>query len=373
MALDTEGLLKSHGDAEPSGPNLESDPAFIELELAAQFTPERQIGKTIVPAEEPDYTKVRALATKVLERSHDLRAAMHYAHAALRQDGITGFAPAVRYLRRCLEDYWDTCHPELDAEDDNDPTERVNCIRGLADPELMLRAVRIAPLAESMRIGRFGLREVLIVRNELKAGPDEHIDQNQVSAAFQDTPADKLKARLEAVRSCRADLKAIDAVFDDKTPGQGPDLQGLHKYFYTMEQVLKEYAEEEPQDDVEAPEAPAEDSAGNGAAEVEAAAAAPRAAPAGAARGVGQISSRQDVMTAIDRICDYYTRHEPSSPLPMLLRRAQRLVMSDFETILQDLAPQGLDHFRVIAGSAASGNGASAPPEKEQPKGGGRK
>ena len=39
----------------------------------------------------------------------------------------------------------------------------------------------------------------------------------------------------------------------------------------------------------------------------------------------GEVETREDVIRAIDKICDYYDRHEPSSPLPLLLRRAQRL------------------------------------------------
>ncbi len=364
MALDTDKLLQSLGDDAPSGPNLEDDLQFLELERAAQFTPERQIGKTIVPAEEPDYGKVLELAEQVLERSHDLRAALHYTHAVLREEGITGFANAVNYVRRCLEEYWDTCHPQLDAEEDNDPTERVNCVRGLADPEMMLRSLRLAPLAESMRVGRFGLREILITRNEFTAAADEQVDQNLISAAFQDTPADKLKARFEAIKSTRADLKVIDQIFDENTPGFGPDLQALAKYLYVMEQSLAEYVES----DAVEPEDAADEPITDGSDEELAAQPTAKAAPTGGPRGVGQIASREDVMTAIDRICDYYTRHEPSSPLPMLLRRAQRLVMSDFETILQDLAPQGIDHFRVIAGSAASEDEADG-----GDKGGGRK
>jgi type VI secretion system protein ImpA len=40
----------------------------------------------------------------------------------------------------------------------------------------------------------------------------------------------------------------------------------------------------------------------------------------GAATGqrlvVGEIASREDVIRTLDKICEYYNRHEPSSPVP---------------------------------------------------------
>ena len=74
--MDIADLLKSHGDDEPSGENLEYDPAFISLELAAQPGEERQIGDSIIAAEEADHDEVIAQAMDVLGRSHDLRAAV---------------------------------------------------------------------------------------------------------------------------------------------------------------------------------------------------------------------------------------------------------------------------------------------------------
>ena len=46
----------------------------------------------------------------------------------------------------------------------------------------------------------------------------------------------------------------------------------------------------------------------------------------------------------------YYKSHEPSSPIPLLLERAKRLVNADFLTIMQDMAPQGIDNVHLIGG-----------------------
>jgi type VI secretion system protein ImpA len=72
----------------------------------------------------------------------------------------------------------------------------------------------------------------------------------------------------------------------------------------------------------------------------------------GAARAtvVAEIASRDDVVRAIDRICDYYSRHEPSSPVPLLLSRARRLATGSFVDIVRDLAPDALVEIEKVCG-----------------------
>ena len=64
----------------------------------------------------------------------------------------------------------------------------------------------------------------------------------------------------------------------------------------------------------------------------------------------GTIQSRQDVVRLLDRICEYYARTEPSSPLPFLLRRAQRLAEMDFLQIVDELTPAMRAQLEPIVG-----------------------
>jgi type VI secretion system protein ImpA len=74
----------------------------------------------------------------------------------------------------------------------------------------------------------------------------------------------------------------------------------------------------------------------------------------------GEVRSREDVVRVIDQICDFFRRAEPSSPVPLLLQRARRLVNLDFVELMNDLAPESLTQIRNIAGIRDdSGGGAS--------------
>jgi type VI secretion system protein ImpA len=57
------------------------------------------------------------------------------------------------------------------------------------------------------------------------------------------------------------------------------------------------------------------------------------------------------VVRTLDRICGYYARNEPSSPIPLLLRRARRLVTMDFVDIVRDLAPDALAQVEALRGT----------------------
>ena len=65
-------------------------------------------------------------------------------------------------------------------------------------------------------------------------------------------------------------------------------------------------------------------------------------------------NTREDVIRALDKACRYYESHEPSSPVPLLLKRAKRLVAKDFMEILRDLAPEGVSQAEKISGSGES-------------------
>jgi predicted component of type VI protein secretion system len=73
------------------------------------------------------------------------------------------------------------------------------------------------------------------------------------------------------------------------------------------------------------------------------------AAGEGAAAG-GAVKSRQDAIRALDAVAEFFKRTEPSSPIPMFLARAKRLVSKDFLEVLADIAPEALAQARAAGG-----------------------
>lgn len=348
--MDLAVLLQSKGEDAPSGENLEYDPAFTEMELAAQPGEESVVGDERIDATDPDYKTVEEKALEVLARSHDLRAAVFLADAVLQSSGLAGFAEATSYIRGCLEQFWEGCHPELD-EDDGDPIMRINAVQdlcgqpdGMGGPSPVYRSIRRSPLSDSRGFGRFSLRDIEVAEGLMTApeSMDNIPDQATIGAAFQDSDGEIIAERLASAELAAENIKAISAVFDEQTPGQGPELDPLLKLLQQICKRLRDYGN--------LGEAEAASDQDDGEAAEEAGADPAVAASGRGAAAPGVINSPTDVANTLDRIIAYYQREEPSSPLPLLLERAKRLVGADFLTIVNDMAPRGLENVQLIGG-----------------------
>jgi type VI secretion system protein ImpA len=63
------------------------------------------------------------------------------------------------------------------------------------------------------------------------------------------------------------------------------------------------------------------------------------------------VTSRDDVVRALNLVLDYYKANEPSSPVPLLVQRAKRLVPMSFMEAIKDLAPAGLKEMQAVTGN----------------------
>ncbi|MFC4728117.1 type VI secretion system protein TssA [Coralloluteibacterium thermophilus] len=338
-----EALLAPLGDEAPAGTDLEYDPEFLALETAATPKAERAMGDSVIAAEEPDWARVEDMALALFRRTRDLRVAAHLCSAWVRRRGLGGWNDGLALVRGLLEQHWEHVHPQLDAEDDDDPTARVNAVLALTDLNGPLGCFRTTPFVQSPRLGRFSLRDLRIANGSIKpAGADEEglPTLSEIEACCLDCAPELLEGSANAVAEALAHARAIDALFMDRIGTAAPDLKPLlgdlhelHRFVQPQWAARGGAAGEGDGDEVTTADAAA----------TPAGAAAVAAAPA-------RIASAADVVKRIDEICEYYARAEPSSPVPILLRRAQRLVGRNFMELLQDLAPGGMSELQHISG-----------------------
>src|SRR5262245_18388456 len=129
--LDVEKLLAPVSAESHSGENLKYDADYAAMEKAAAGTPEQQFGTTVIPGEEPDWREVRGKAQGLLERTKDLRVTTYLLRASARMNGVEGSAEGMELLQGLVANYWAGVHLQLDPEDNNDPTLRLNTISSL--------------------------------------------------------------------------------------------------------------------------------------------------------------------------------------------------------------------------------------------------
>lgn len=356
--VDIDALLQEVSTEEPCGPNLEYDPEFLELEQALQGKPEVQYGDTITPAVPPEWKVVKRLAAGLLERSRDLRMVMALGRAGLALHGMDGLAESLTLARRLLDERWDSVHPQLDPDDDMDPMLRINSLAMLTDSGF-LREVKDAPLLMLPGLGPLSIRLLELANGEIPTPEGEaKIELHSIEAAAMDADGEKLAAALDAAtRAFDAATEVELTLVRQVGSSQALNIDGLTRMLrrgrdFLAEQQANAAGAAAAQE--EGGEAGDEDGAGEGAYEGEAAAegaAAPAGRRARAPAAIsGEIASRADVVRMLDKINKYYQQYEPSSPVPLLLERAKRLVPKNFFEIMEDLAPDGMTQLLAVSG-----------------------
>ena len=174
MAIfDVEAYLAPLAEDCPCGSDLTYDPSFIEMELASQSRPAyEQLNAdghiiTVSEAESADWQSVKKFALELLNRTKDIRVLVKLIASVIHLDGLVAVAEGMEILRGYHERYWDTVHPQLDPDDDYDPTERLNALIGLCDHESIRRGLGECPLAGSSALFRVSQRDILMAMGQL--------------------------------------------------------------------------------------------------------------------------------------------------------------------------------------------------------------
>lgn len=338
--IDLDHFLRPLGDEQPCGPNLEYDADFLALEEAAKAQPEQEFtssgsgDKVTIEGQGPDWASVRKLAEGLLERTRDLRVAVYYTRALLRLEGFVGIHAGLGLILGLLQQHWNHVHPELDAEDGNDPTMRVNALAPMVANDALISDLRASTLLQSRQSGILTVRNIEISQGKLTARNNEEVFAESrvlgmLAEALAQTPqlataiTDSI-ARVHALSSHLQDHVGASASLDFK-----PLLNTLQAVHHALGGIALPATEIAP------------DSASS----------APVVHMRIAATTTMAIRSRDDVIDTIDRLVAYLEQAEPTNPAQWLLRRARRVISMNFLEAIVELAPDGLEQAERMVGS----------------------
>ena len=282
----------------------------------------------------PEWAEIREQSVATLAESKDLRILAHLAAALLRTDGLVPFCECVVVAADWLEQYWDGVYPGLDE----DGIFRRNALSCLADRIAIVDAVRRTPLVASRQFGTFALRDLEIAQGQIPPAQDAPPPQeSEIAAAFDALPFEELVSEQAVIAAALAALKRIDAKTVESVGSEGtPDLQSLATTLGRIDKYLRERQAVHPG---------ATPAAGGAADQDQGAGVA-----VGAGANLGAIRSRQDAIRALDAVARFFSETEPSSPVPMFVERAKRLVAKNFLEVLEDIAPDAVTEARKAGG-----------------------
>jgi type VI secretion system protein ImpA len=334
MTREIELLLDPISADAPCGVDLEDSRLlaalddFRTLDGKGPPQPVRIFGSDTPLPEKTPWREIREKSQEALAQSRDLRPLAHLGAALLRIEGLAAFCSALIVMDRWLTDRWDLVFPRV-AED---ALLRKNALNCFADRMAVVDGLRRAPIVSHRQLGSYSLRDIELATGQLK--PTEADTRSpttaQIEAALAATPVEELTAVAASVAGAGAALRNVIATMQSKAGFESaPDFDALLKPLTRIEKMLADHL---PSRSV-AGEVGAQSGEGEGT---------PVA--------VGAIKSRQDAVRAIDAAAMFFRKNEPSSPVPLLLDRAKRLVAKTFLEVLEDIAPDTLTEVKKIGG-----------------------
>jgi type VI secretion system protein ImpA len=338
-AIDVDKLLQPISDDQPCGPNLEYDAEFLALGRSAlpQSDGAMVEGKRKAPPESPKWREIASAAETLLDRTKDLRVAMYLTNARLNTHGLPGLADGMALIKGLLTGYWDAVYPQLDAEENNDPTLRVNSLDALGDVNGIVGSLREIALVQAKRAGQYSLRDIRMATGELSPSDGaEAPDMAVIDAAFLECELDSLQQSAAAAGRLVEDIRGVEAYITSQVGAdKAPNFKLLQDEVSAITGI---YAEKLSRRGVDTGlERDMVESNGG----------------AGVTAASGEIRSREDATRMLDKISEYFRRNEPSSPVPILLQRAKGLIAKDFMEILRDLTPEGIKQAEMFSRSKA--------------------
>jgi type VI secretion system protein ImpA len=330
MSRQLQSLSEPLAATPPCGVSLEDSP------LLASFDVYRLFGQVSAIEPPPDWGQIKAKSAEALATSKDLRVLTHLAAAVLRTDGIQVFFEAVCAAADWLENFWAAVYPLIDE----DALLRRNALNCFADRVAVIDALRRGALITHPRLGAVSVRDVDIASGQLTAPESEtrHPDETQINAIFAGSPVEELTGLLTSVDEALGAVRRIETLMVEHAGVEAaPALEPLTAYLTRAQKIIRDRIATHPDAARAGPEA----STGNGA---------DHSGAPDASRPLGSIRSREDAIRALDAVAAYFRQSEPSSPIPLIVERARRLVSKDFLEVLADLAPDAIAQAKSASG-----------------------
>ncbi|HEV7137952.1 MAG TPA: type VI secretion system protein TssA [Steroidobacteraceae bacterium] len=281
---------------------------------------------------QPDWREIRDRSLEVLAQSRDLRVLAHLAAAALHTEGLGAFGQTLATAKAWLSTWWDQAYPRIDE----DAILRRNALNCLADRVAVADGLRRAPLLVHRQLGTYSIRDIEIAQGHLTPAPDEPPrDASQLAALLAAIETDSLQVIAGQVTAAIESFRAIEATMRDHGGSEAvPDFSGPLQLLSRTKILLDgQLATRVPAD---LADAAAGASADGGRAAV--------------ARAAGAIGTRDEALRTLDAVAAFFRKTEPSSPIPLFIERAKRLVGKDFLAVLEDVIPDSVAQAKSVGG-----------------------
>jgi type VI secretion system protein ImpA len=365
--MDTDLLLAPLPGDQPGGEDLSFSAAFDDIaEMRRADDPTLKQGEWVTPIKLADWAgAARLCETLLATRTKDLRLALWLTEARAMTQGYAGLASGLGLCTALCEQHWAHLHPQPDGDD---AEERIGNIAWMLQ--------RLGELATSLPVtaGRKGERFTLLdlkharqwqAQAEKAGQPTDTLPADQPNAitvaqfrqAVQDTPAERLREVVDALRSTRAQLQAWQGVVDARLGRDGPSFvharEALEQAGHELERLAREAGalSSSPLAGETVASSPLSGSTAHAAPSHES-----TAPPSG--QGAPFIATeprtRAEALRQLQLVADFFRRTEPHSPVAYLADKAIKWGEMPLHRWLGEVVkdPASMAHLQELLGLA---------------------
>ncbi|MDI3383527.1 ImpA family type VI secretion system protein [Xenophilus aerolatus] len=318
---------------QPCGASLEYDPEYAVLLSRMLPRGDAQYGNFVGTPEAPNWAEIERDCRRLLLRTRDINLVIWLARARTRLGQAGGLAQVLGMLAALLQAWPEAVHPQLVVEGELDPAVRANALAALADPDGLLGDVRDVVVAPhtALRLAVRDVERAFASPRPAEAPSPESVAQQL--AALREAAGDDAQAPVHQLAQAAREAHAIERWCREHLNDDAPTLQPLLR---VLDLFLPPPAP--------APATGVADWAGTARLSATAAVAHPLLPFAGAPLpGSSAPASRDDVLLTLRAARQWFEAHEPSSPVAVLLKQAERMVGKRFSQVA-DAIPLDLLH-----------------------------
>jgi type VI secretion system protein ImpA len=331
-------LLARVSEARPCGENLEYDSEYAVLQSRLEPKAEVQYGKFSSKPEAPEWAEVERDAWRLLLKSKDISILVWFTRARCRMAGASGLLEGLSTLQAVLQAYPEQVHPQLVLDGVPDPAVRANALAALCDPEGLLGDLREVIVTGSTAF-RLSVRDV--ERAFSFPRPPYAPDPEVVKRQLADLHA-KRDASLLALLACGNCVQAIDqwahATLKDDAPSLAP-LARLLAAFGSFAEPEKRGTklQAEAMEPGQGKLVVGEDFKPMAARTVHHAEGLTTLAPPMLHQNI--VEEREQIRALLRQVRQWIEHHEPSSPVTILIKQADRMWGKRFSEIATMIPP----------------------------------
>jgi type VI secretion system protein ImpA len=296
---------------------------------------ERQVEGGAEDAPTPEWRPVVTAASKALaEKTKDLEVVAYLIEGQCRTHGFAGLRDGFKVARELCEQFWDDLYPTPDEEGVATRVAPLTGLNGEDSEGTLIAPLNRVPLTEAGSVGPLTYANYLqaaatskildpkVKEKKIAAGA---MSSETIAKAVEESSAKFFKTLYDDLTAAIDEYAKLNAVLDGKCGPAAPPTSAIRSRMSEVLDAVKDMARAKLDLTAPAPAAPAD---GKGAAEKDGEPAAGANGKAAADEPPGErlpvIRTREDALTALQKVSDYFRRTEPHTVVSYSLEQAVR-------------------------------------------------